>query len=103
MKIKHLISGLVAVGILVAAPAFAVDGTAPTAEEKKSTVTRQKTTPQHPDRHGVRRTYPPVYGCPEPGASCSVSCPNGNGAITCRVGEVCSCTCSGNYPQCSCD
>ncbi len=102
MKIRHLISGMVAVGILVATSAFAVNGTAATVEEKKSPVTRQKTTRPHPDHQGVRRTYP-VYGCPEPGASCSVSCPNGNGAITCRVGEVCSCTCSGNYPLCSCD
>ncbi len=101
MKIKHLFGGLLAIAVLVTAPAFAQDGTT-SPEAKKPPETKKKTTKPHPDRHGVRRTAP-VYGCPQAGASCSVSCPEGNGSITCRVGETCSCTCPGNYPDCSCD
>lgn len=100
MKIKHLFSGLLAIAVLVTAPALA-QGAANAPEEKKLPETKKKTTRPHPERHGVRAS--PVYGCPEAGASCSVSCANGNGSITCRVGETCSCTCPGNYPQCSCD
>lgn len=100
MKIKRLFSCMLAIAVLVTAPAFAQDGTT-SPDAKKPPETKQKRTKPHPERHGVRTV--PTYGCPEPGASCSVSCPNGNGSIRCRVGEVCECSCSGGYPNCSCD
>ncbi len=36
------------------------------------------------------------------GATCSISCSNGNGGIACPEGQACSCSCPGNYPSCSC-
>lgn len=100
MKIKRLFSCMVAIAVLVAIPASAQDRNN-SLEEKKPPATKKKRT-RHLTERDVVRTFR-EYKDPDAGASCNISCANGTGGITCRVGEACACSCSGNYPNCSCD